>query len=55
MAPHRDAGGWLTGVVLPQSFVTLPHGRAHAMAAVARSTLSAVLIGIAVVAAPLVG
>ena len=55
MVPHRDAGGWLTGVVLAHSFVTLPHGRAHAMAAVALSTLSAALIGIVVVAAPLVG
>ena len=55
MARHRDASGWITGVVLAHLLVTLLHGRAHAIAAVALSTVSAAFIGIVIVAAPLAG
>jgi hypothetical protein len=55
MATNRGAGGWLTGVVLAHLLVTLLHGRAHAIAAVALSAMSAAFIGIVIVAAPLAG
>ena len=53
METHRGAGGWLTGVVLVHLPVTLLHGRAHAIAAVALSTVSAAFIGIVIAAAPM--
>lgn len=55
MATHRDASGWLTGVVLAHLLVTLLHGRAHAIAAVTLSPAPAAFIGIVIVAAPLAG
>lgn len=55
MARHRDASGWITGVVLAHLLVALLHERAHAIAAVAPSTVSAAFIGIVIVAAPLAG
>jgi hypothetical protein len=55
METHRGAGGWLTVVVLAHALVTLLHGRAHAIATVAPSTVSGAFIGIVIVAAPLAG
>ncbi len=55
METHRGAGGWLAVVILAHLLVTLLHGRAHAIAAVPLSTVSAAFIGIVIVAAPLAG
>lgn len=55
METDGGAGGSLSVVVLAHLSVTLLHGRAHAIAAVPLSSVSAAFIGIVIVAAPLAG